>query len=72
MINNSHRSNDQRDKQKIGKIIFSRVLEMPLSKYLTYIDNTTKRLIKPSFIPLVIRPAALTYDSTKKKSFMLK
>jgi len=67
MINNSRRSNDQLDKQKIGKIIFSKVLEMPLSKYLTYIDNTTKRLIKPSFIPLVIRPMGLTYDSVKKK-----
>ncbi len=60
------------NKQKISKIIFSKVLEMPLSKYLTYIDNTTKGLIKPSFIPLVIQPTALTYDSAKKKSFMLK
>jgi len=72
MINNTHPDISGRDKQKIGKIIFSKVLEMSLSKYLTYIDNTTKGLIKPSFIPLVIQPTSLTYKPAKKKSFMPK
>lgn len=31
-------------KQKIGKIIFSKVLEMPLVKYLGYIEKTTNGL----------------------------
>lgn len=34
-------------KQKIGKIIFSKVLQMPLTKYLTYIEKITKGLTEP-------------------------
>lgn len=34
------------NKQKIGKTIFSKVLEMPLRKYLIYIQKSTRGLIK--------------------------
>ena len=34
-------------KQKIGKIIFSKILEMPLMKYLKYINKTTNELEEP-------------------------
>jgi len=34
-------------KQKISRIIFSKVLEMPLKKYLTYIDKATEGLTEP-------------------------
>jgi len=34
-------------KQKIGKIIFSKVLEMPLVKYFSYIEKTTKEIPMP-------------------------
>ena len=38
-------------KQKISKIIFSKVLEMPLVKYLAYIEETTKEIPKPFLSP---------------------
>jgi len=49
-------------KEQIGKIIFSKVLEMPLAKYLTYIEKITKGSIKPFS----------THKSVKKNYFMLK
>ncbi len=36
-------------KQKISKIIFSKVLEMPLMKYLSYIEKAERRFKKKPF-----------------------
>jgi len=50
-------------KQKIGKIIFSKVLEMPLIKYLAYIEKTPNRLTTKPFS---------AHESVKKNYFMLR
>lgn len=49
-------------KQKIGKIIFTKVLEMPLTKYLAYIGKTTTGLTEP----------LVTHKFVKKKLFYAK
>jgi len=49
-------------KQKIGKIIFSKVLEMPLGKYLAYIEKTTIGFTRPFS----------THEHVKKKLFYAK
>lgn len=49
-------------KQKIAKIIFSKVLEMPLGKYLAYIEKTTNGFTKPFS----------THEHIKKKLFYAK
>lgn len=49
-------------KQKIAKIIFSKVLEMPLAKYLAYIEKTTNGFAKSFSTP----------EHVKKKLFYAK
>jgi hypothetical protein len=49
-------------KQKISRIIFSKVLEMPLKKYLAYIDKTTEELTGPF--------STYGTDQSTKKKFM--
>jgi len=49
-------------KGKIGKIIFSKVLEMPLNKYLVFIEKTTNES----------QNTASTDDYAKKNYIMLR
>ena len=62
MILKSESQNGKMERQKIGKIIFSHVLEMTLKKYLGYIEKTVKGLTKSIF----------THGFVKKRLFYAK
>lgn len=55
-------------KQKIGKIIFTKVLDMPLTKYLAYIEKTTTGLTEP----LVTHEFVNSKNAVQKKLFYAK
>jgi hypothetical protein len=65
-------------KQKIGKIIFAKVLEMPLIKYLAYIEKTTNGLTisfsthgfvekKLLYAKVVTKDGTLCFDVSDKR-----
>lgn len=55
-------------KQKIGKIIFTKVLEIPPPKYLAYIEKTTKGLTEP----IVTHEFVNSKNAVQKKLFYAK
>ena len=61
-------------RQKIGKIVFSKVLEIPLTKYLGYIERTTKGLTnhnpgetKSFYAKMMIKDETLCFELSDKR-----